>query len=174
MYFEDHEGFDVPMEERMMILPKPRQELFENLLANYKVFCPKLQLVYATLNFSSELRIDYLVIFKAEIQNRLIYFWDFPYAFTNRAIPAYRYAVKTNQHEAFFKECTHHMCQIDSSKFKEFIQSSQCGNLSVKPKDPNYWKNPENMEAVIKGFTDLGLRYKPSGYRPAHRPSEYF
>ena len=38
-YTYDHE-LQIPFEEKTFILPQPRIKLFENLLANYKVFFP--------------------------------------------------------------------------------------------------------------------------------------
>ena len=53
MKFEFEHEIQVPFEEKTFILPQPRIKLFQNLIENYKVFCPELKLIYAFLNFNS-------------------------------------------------------------------------------------------------------------------------
>ena len=167
--FDGHEDFEVPYEERLYILPKPRQQLFLNLVENYKIFCPHIKMIYATLNFDKELKVDYMVIFQAQQKGTNLILWDAPYAFTNRAIPAYRYAVKTNQHQAFFRECMKKFCQMEEQKFRQFLQSPNCGNLSLSSKSPKYWKLPENSHSLIEGMCEIGLLFKPMGFQNKHK-----
>ena len=42
MKFEFEHEIQVPFEEKTFILPQPRIKLFQNLIENYKVFCPEL------------------------------------------------------------------------------------------------------------------------------------
>ena len=51
MKFEFEHEIQVPFEEKTFILPQPRIKLFQNLIENYKVFCPELKLIYAFLNY---------------------------------------------------------------------------------------------------------------------------
>jgi len=157
-----------------MILPKARQELFINMVENYKIFCPKIKLIYGGLNYNSEYKADYIVIFEAnpENQKRLIV-WDCPYIYTNRSLPGYRYAIKNNQYVDFFRECAMHFCQLEEDKFYEYLTSENCDNLSLDRRDERYWKNPDNIEDLIKGITTLSLRYAPSGFRNKNRPKEF-
>lgn len=167
--YSDKNEIDVPMEERILIYPKQRQQLFLNLVENYKIFCPNIHMIYAALNYDSELKIDYLVIFEAYKKSKSFILWDSPFIYTNRAIPAYRYAVKNNLHKEFFDTCTAHFCQMDRDKFTEFLSSSLCGNLSTNENDPLYWKLPENSHALMKGMSEMGLLYIPEGFRNSGR-----
>lgn len=167
--FSEKKEFEAPIEERLMVYPKQRQQLFLNLVENYKIFCPTIKMIYAALNFDSELKIDYLVIFEGIKKGKKFIFWDSPFTFTNRSIPAYRYAVKNNLHKDFFESCMKHFCQIEYSKFTEFVNSSLCENLSNKPNDPLYWKNSDNSDKFMKGMSELGLMYVPEGFRNTGR-----
>ena len=172
--FKAHEVyFRPPMDERLIIYPKPRQDLFKNLLENYPIFYPELKLIYAALNYDSELKIDYIVIFHSKApgkENMLI--WDAPFQYSNRSIPSYRYAVKQNLYNDFFKECVSHFCVIRKDSFNEFLTSDLCKNLSLDKNDPKYWKLPENTHDLISGMSDMGLRYKPSTFK-ATPPAEW-
>ena len=44
MKFEFEHEIQVPFEEKTFILPQPRIKLFQNLIENYKVFCPEFML----------------------------------------------------------------------------------------------------------------------------------
>ena len=114
---------DVPIEERILVYPKQRQELFINLVENYKLFCSNIKMIYTALNYDAELKIEYLVIFEGSNKGKEFILWDAPYIYTNRAIPAYRYAIKNNLHEEFFNTCVNHFSQMDKDKFFEFISS---------------------------------------------------
>lgn len=168
MGFDGHETFDVPEEERMFILPSARQKLFINLVENYKVFCPNINMIYAALNFDSELKVEYLVIFEAIVKGKQVVLWDAPYLFTNRAIPAYRYAVKTNQHQAYFTECMKNFKQIEKERFIEFLGSEYCGELTLDHDSEKYWRLPENAPSLIEGIVDLALLYIPKGFKNKH------
>ncbi len=163
--YSDRNEFEAPIEERVLIYPKQRKQLFLNLVANYKIFCPNLKMIYAALNFDSELKIDYLVIFEIIKKGKSIILWDSPFIYTNRAIPAYRYAVKNNLFKEYFDTCMMHFCQMDRDKFIEFLNSSLCGNLKTNENDPLYWKSPNNAHTLMKGMSELGLLYIPEGFR---------
>lgn len=162
--FTDKKEIDVPIEERLIVYPKQRQQLFLNLVENYKVFCPNLKMIYAALNFDSELKMDYLLLFEASMKGKQFILWDSPFIYTNRSIPSYRYAVKNKLHKEFFDTCLNHLCQIDKSKFIEFLGSQLCGHLSTNSNDPKYWKSPDNLHALLKGMSELGLLYVPEGF----------
>ena len=81
MKFEFEHEIQVPFEEKTFILPQPRIKLFQNLIENYKVFCPELKLIYAFLNFNSKNPIDYLLIFTGTRKGEK----DFKYAVKNRS-----------------------------------------------------------------------------------------
>ena len=162
--FNDEKEIDIPMEERLMIYPKQRQQLFLNLVENYKIFCPNLKMIYAALNFDSELKIDYLVVFESTIKGKPFIIWDSPFAYTNRSIPSYRYIVKNKMHKEFFEMCLNHMCQMERDKFIQFINSSLCGNLNTNSNSPQYWKLPDNSNELMKGMSGLGLLYVPEGF----------
>ena len=155
---------DVPMEERLMVYPKQRQQLFLNLVENYKIFLPNLKMIYAALNFDAELKMDYLVIFESSKNGKPFILWDAPFAFTNRSVPSYRYAVKNSLHKEFFNTCLAHLCQIERGKFIEFLNSSLCGKLSIDSKSDLYWKSPANSQKLMKGMSELGLLYVPEGF----------
>ena len=175
MSIDFHEKFfNPPMDERLFVYPKPRQQLFLNLVENYKLYCPDLTMLYAGLNYDSSLKLDYLVIFHRVLDEQDVILWDCPFLYSNRAIPAYRYAVKNNLHEDFFKECKFHMCQIVQPRFIEFLESNLCNNLSLNPKDPRFWKDPKNVYDLMNGMSELSLQYKPVGYRNPNRPKNYF
>lgn len=161
----EEKKFEVPFDERIMILPKARQELFINLVENYKVFVPSLHMIYGALNYQSELKVEYLVVFEVNIDGNDLIVWDAPFIYTNRALPAYRYAVRNNMHTAFFSECRSHLCRINRDKFFEFLKSSLSGNLTDDPNDSNYWKDPNNSHTLIKGLSDMSLLYIPEGFR---------
>lgn len=163
--YSNKKEIDIPIEERLMVYPKQRQQLFLNLVENYKIFCPGINMIYAALNFDSELKIDYLVIFESVIKGKSFILWDSPFMYTNRAIPAYRYVVKNNLHKEFYETCTGHFCQMDREKFMEFLESSLCGNLSTDSKNPLFWKLPENSHALMKGMSEMSLLYIPEGFR---------
>ena len=167
--YSDKKEIDVPMEERILVYPKQRQQLFLNLVENYKIFCPNLKMIYAALNFDSELKIDYLVIFETVKKGKSFIVWDCPFMYTNRAIPAYRYAVKNNLHKEYFDTCLGHLCQMDRGKFTEFLNSSLCGNLSTNPNSTAYWKSQDNAHALMKGMSEMGLLYIPEGFRNTGR-----
>ena len=59
-------------------------------------------MIYGALNFDSELKIDYIVIFEATFKGKKFILWDAPYIYTPRCVPAYRYVVKNNLHKEFF------------------------------------------------------------------------
>ena len=176
MSLDFHEKyFKCPMEERYYIYPKPRIELFLNLIENYKVFCPGLTLLYAGLNYDSELKIDYLVIFHTHTdKDGDVILWDSPFLYSNRTVPAYRYAVKNNLHKEFFTECMSHFCQISENKFIEFLESNMCNYLALSPEDPKFWKLSENSHDLMKGMSEMSLQYKPSGYRNPNRPTKFY
>ena len=167
--FSNDKEINIPMEERLMVYPKQRQELFINLVENYKVFCPNIRMVYAGLNFNSELKIDYIVIFETVIQGKNLILWDCPFAYTTRAIPAYRYVIKNNLYKEFFDTCMQHFCQIERERFVEFLNSELGGNLSTNENDPKYWKRAENSEILMKGMVELSLLYTPKGFRNSGR-----
>ena len=172
MMFEHHEKYiDVPMEERKYIYPEARKKLFINLVENYNIFCPTLEMLYAGLNFDAELKIDYLVIFRTQTKSGSIILWDAPYAYTNRCVPAYRFVVKHGWHEAFFKECMSHFCQMPEARFKEFLQSDHCNYLSLDSNSPDFWKNPNNIDRLMNGMSTIGLMYIPKGFKNPHRPN---
>lgn len=158
-YTYDHE-LQIPFEEKTFILPQPRIKLFENLIENYKVFCPELKLIYAFLNFNSKTPIDYLVIFTGTSNNKKIVLWDAPYLYSNKTIPAYRYICKNNLFEEFFKYVSESLCRMSYDKFLEFIPCNLCG-LSLDPKDPKYWKKQENADILLTAMSDLSLQYTP-------------
>lgn len=162
--YDNKKEIDIPIEERLMVYPKQRQELFLNLVENYKIFCPNLKMIYAGLNFDSELKMDYLVIFEVDKKGKPFILWDAPFAFTTRSTPAYRYVVREKMHKQFFDECTKHLCQMDKSKFVEFLNSSLCNNLTIDPNSDRYWKHPNNSHSLMKGMTELGLLYVPEGF----------
>lgn len=164
--------FQPPMDERTFIYPEARAKLFYNLVENYKVYFPNLKIIYAALNFDSKLKVDYLLIFYANIDDQSMVLWDAPFMYTNRSIPSYRYAVKNNLHEEFFRECSFHFCKVKQDKFLEYITSDYCENLSTKVGDPKYWKLPENSHSLISGMADLSLQYRPTGYRNPNRPKD--
>ena len=167
--FANDKELNVPMEERLMVYPEQRQGLFINLVENYKVFCPNLNMIYAGLNFNSELKIDYIVIFETNLRGKDLILWDCPFAFTNRAVPAYRYVVKNKLHKEFFDTCMQHFCQVEREKFYEFLGSDLCGNLSLNKNDSKFWKLAENSPALMKGMSELSLLYTPKGFRNSGR-----
>lgn len=158
-YVYDHE-LQIPFEEKTFILPQPRIKLFENLIANYKVFCPELRMLYAFLNFNSKTPIDYLLIFSGTSKGRKIILWDAPYLYSNKTIPAYRYVCKHNLFTQFFKYVEESLCRMPYDKFEEFIPCNLC-NLSLDPNDPKYWKNPDNADDLLASMADLALQYTP-------------
>lgn len=168
MSFDGHETFEVPEEERLFIAPSARQSLFINLVENYKIFCQTANMIYAALNFNSELKIEYLVIFDTIVNDKRVVLWDAPYIYTNRALPAYRYAVKTKQHGAYFKECMKNFKQIERDRFIEFLGSDYCGGLTLDHDSDKYWRDPENAPSLMEGITDLALLYIPKGFKNKH------
>lgn len=158
-YTYEHE-IEIPIEEKTFILPQPRIKLFENLLENYKVFCPKLKLIYAYLNFNSKNPVDYLIIFTCDIGNKKILLWDAPYLYSNRTIPAYRYICKNDLYDTFFKFCEESICRMDYNKFLEFIPCNLC-NLSLDKNSPKYWKKEENADELVSAMAELSLQYTP-------------
>lgn len=158
-YTYDHE-IDIPFEEKKFILPKPRIKLFNNLIENYKIFCPELNLIYGFLNFNSQTPIDYLLIFTAQSSGHKVLLWDAPYLYTNKTIPAYRYICKNNLFETFFKFTEESMCRMSYDKFKEFIECNLCG-LSNNPDSPLYWKKQENGDQLLSSMAELALQYTP-------------
>ena len=175
MSIDFHEKyFKPPLDERLYILPKPRQQLFLNLVENYKLYCPDLTMLYAGLNYDSSEKMDYLIIFHRELEGQDVILWDCPFLYSNRTIPSYRYAVRNNLHKEFFTECKFHMCQIVQPKFIEFLESNLCNYLSLDPEDPRFWKLPENCKDLMHGMGELSLQYRPVGYRNPNRPERYF
>ena len=158
-YTFDHE-IEIPLEEKTFILPQPRIKLFENLITNYKVFCPELKLIYAFLNFNSKTPIDYLVIFTATSKGQRVLLWDAPYLYSNKTIPAYRYICKNNLFEQFFKYVEESICRMSYERFLEFIPCNLCG-LSLDKNDPKYWKKQENADQLLAAMADLSLQYTP-------------
>ena len=158
-YIYDHE-IQIPFEEKTFILQHPQIKLFQNLIDNYKVFWPELNLIYAFLNFNSKNPIDYLLIFTGQSNGEKIILWDAPYLYSNKTIPAYRYICKNNLYEQFFKFAEESLCRITFAKFKEFIPSTLCG-LSLDKDNSKYWKNPENADILLEAMSDLALQYTP-------------
>ena len=156
--FDERKDLEIPLEERLMIYPKPRQQLFLNLVENYKIFCPYIKMIYAALNFDSELKIDYLVIFEGEKNGKRFILWDAPYIYTNRCIPAYRYVVKNSLHAQFFESCKNHFSQMERDKFIEFLNSSLCGNLSTDSNNEKYWKDPLDKNKFIIANEGITIR----------------
>ncbi len=170
MKYEYINEIQVPFDEKTFILPNDRIALFKNLLDNYKVFIPQLELMYAFLNFNSENPIDYLVIFKAtEVRTgETIVVWDCPYLYSNKTIPAYRYIVRNGLHEKFFKYITESASRMPYAKFREFIPSNLC-NLSFDPKSPLYWKKNENADTLVKAMMGISMEYVPKPGAPGVR-----
>ena len=166
--------FKVPMEERLYIYPKPRVDLFVNLVENYGIFCPKLEVIYAALNYDSTQKSDYLIIMqpKDNRKNPMI-LWDAPILYSNRTVPSYRYAVKNNLYMDFFTECVAHLARCPVNRFVEFLGTDLCGNLSLDPKDPRFWKSPDNAPILLKGMSEFATRFKPIDFQ-SNRPKEYF
>lgn len=163
-YVYDHE-IQIPFEEKTFILPDLRIKLFQNLIENYKVFCPQLKLVYAYLNFNSKNPIDYLLMFTYTDSKRKILLWDAPYLYSNKTIPAYRYICKNNLYEQFFKYCEESMCRMNYEKFLEFIPCNLCG-LSLDKTNDKYWKSESNADHLLESMAELSLQYTP---RPGHK-----
>lgn len=172
MIYDDTKDFQAPIEERLMMYPQERQAYFINLVENYKIFCPMIKLIYAGLNYNSELKSEYLVIFEGVTKGKNVILWDCPFIYTNRALPAYRYAVKTNQFKSFFDSCMMHFTVMDRSLFYEFLQSKLCDHLSLIENDDKYWKNPLNFNILLKGVSECGLIYRPSGFKPKPLPPD--
>lgn len=163
-YKYDHE-IDIPFEEKTFILPEARIKLFQNLIDNYKVFCPSFQLLYAYLNFNSKNPIDYLLIFKYTDNRRRILLWDTPYLYSNKTIPAYRYICKNNLYDQFFKYCEESICRMPYDKFLEFIPCNLCG-LSLNKNSDKYWMKEENADDLLHSMSELSLQYTP---QPGHK-----
>lgn len=158
-YTYDHE-LQIPFEEKTFILPQPRIKLFENLIANFKIFCPELKLIYAFLNFNSKTPIDYLLIFIGTSKGKKVLLWEAPYLYSNKTIPAYRYICKNNLFEQFFKYVEESLCRMTYSKFEEFIPCNLCG-LSLDPNSDKYWKKQENADTLLASMAELSLQYTP-------------
>lgn len=160
---------EVPQEELFFITPDERKKFFLNLVENFKLYCPKLKMIYGALNYDSSLMVEYLTIFETTTEigsvSRDMIVWDSPYLYTNRALPAYKYAVRTGQHEKYFNMCAAHMAVIPRAKFSEFIVSDLCGNLSFDKNSDRHWKKPENAKRLIKGMSELSIQYVPRGFR---------
>lgn len=148
----------VPRDELLFIEPEPRKKLFINMLENYKIYCPGMTLEYAYLNVNSQYPVDYVVVFNGmTTDKRPIVLWRCPYLYSWESIPGYRYAVKNNLHEQFFKEEGNTMCKITRGRFNEFI-TTMC-HLPL-----NEWKNPEYAETVMDNLSALALRYNPDAH----------
>lgn len=158
-YTFEHE-IEVPFEEKVFILPEPRIKLFHNLIENYKVYCPQLKMIYACMNYNPDLKVDYLLIFTATVNGVPVVFWDCPFLYSNRAIPAYRYICRNGLHEQYFTFCMESICRTIKKKFDEFIESGLCG-LSLDKNSPLYWKKPENSNKLIEAVTELSMEYVP-------------
>lgn len=170
MKYEYVNEIEVPFEEKTFILPNDRIKLFQNLLDNYKVFLPGLELLYAYLNFNSENPIDYLVIFRGKSKNGGVplILWDCPYLYSNKTTPAYRYIVKTGQQAKFFKFISESLYRMEESKFRELIPSNLCG-LSLNPKSKDYWKRAENADILVKAMINISMEYTPKPGAPGVR-----
>lgn len=164
-YTYEHE-IDVPFDEKKFILPQSRIKLFNNMIDNFKVYYPGLKLLYAYLNFNSETPVDYLLIFSYDVdgESKAIY-WQIPYLYSNKTLPAYRYICKNGLYETFFTFCMESMCKMPYEKFKEFIPSNLC-NLSFDKTDSKFWKNPDNADILTKAMANLSLQYTPM---PGHK-----
>lgn len=160
MKYKFDNEIEVPFEEKTFILPEPRKKLFQNLVENYKVFCPQMKLIYGFLNYNSKFPIDYLLIFEAYSHGTKVILWDAPYLYSNKTIPAYRYICKNNLYEQFFQFAEESICRISYEKFTELIPSNLCG-LSFNKKDPLYWKNAENADTLVNSMLELSLVYTP-------------
>lgn len=171
MFYDDSKEFRVPLEELLVIYPKERQQFFINLVENYKIFCPSTKMIYGALNYDSELKVDYFVLFEGYSKNKKVIIWDAPFIYTNRSLPAYRYAIKTNQFKEFFDNCMMHFTVMDYGNFFDFVQSKLCGNLSLNKNDSNYWKSPDNINLLIKGISECSLLYRPNGFKPKAIPA---
>ncbi len=158
-YKYEHE-IDIPFDEKVFILPNDRQVLFNNLIENYKVFCPELKLIYAFLNFDSSQPVDYLLVFSATSHGDKVCLWDVPFLYSNKTIPAYRYICRNELYQDFFTFCRESLCRMSWEKFKEFIPSRLCG-LSMDKDNILYWKKPENARTLVQGMMDLSLQYTP-------------
>ena len=161
MKYEYENEIKIPLEEKTFILPQPRIKLFQNLLENYKIFCPEIKLIYSYLNFNSKYPNDYLVIFVGSSNGERVILWDAPYLYSNKTVPAYSYICKNHLFDQFFKFAIQSLCTMQYDKFIEFLQSPIC-NLSLDPKAPNYWKSPDNAEILLENMSELSLQYTPT------------
>lgn len=148
-----------PMDELLFISPNDRQIVFKNLLDNYKVYFPDLKRIYAYLNFNANIGIDYIVMFTANIEGQQIVLWDAPYLYTSRTTPGYKWAIKNNLYDEFFKDCWMHMCRMPYPKFKEFIKFKCKLNFSKDSKE--YWKDPNNGNIILEQFSSMAMQYNP-------------
>lgn len=148
----------VPHEEKLMITPEPRKIAFKQIYKGYASRFP-LKLLYAYLNWDSELMIDYAVIYKgrnADNTGDLILF-DICPIHSDRCTPAYRYYKKVNKAGAFFDYGIDDMTIMVPEKFYEYIIHYL--DLSIDKNDPLYWKRPEHAGNLCKGLLDISLYY---------------
>lgn len=150
-----YKKLNIPREEKLFILPEPREKLFIDLINQYKKRYPDLKLIYGYLNHDSSLSIDYVLIFHM-IESDVIIF-DIPYIYTDRAIPGYRYCKKNHIENDFFEEAYGLMTRLSYPRFNEYL-TIMC-NLSLDSKNELYWQNPKNSMTLCKGLVDLSLRY---------------
>jgi len=151
---------EIPEDEKNFIDPRLRPKFFMNIIKEYEKRCPNLKLIYAYLNTDANSPIDFIVLFQTKNLDKTLdlIVYDIPLLYSDRSIPGYRYCMRTNKLDDYFKESTNLMVSLQLPKFNEFINSNLV-NLSVKPDNEMYWRKQEFSSKVAKSLLDLSLRY---------------
>lgn len=104
-----------------------------------------------------DIAVDYCLIFRSPYENEM--YFELPYIHTNGSIPGYRYCLREDKLDMWFKIILEDMPHISVPLFMEYIEGNL--ELSLNKEDDLYWKNSTNKAKLISGLIDLQLRYVP-------------
>ena len=150
---------NIPPSERKFIKPDVRQKVFKEIYTTYKTKY-NIQLMFAYLNTDPSRVVDYIVMYKAKDDSGTtdIVLYDIVPAFSDRCTPGYLYCRRNKKTDDFFENGIDAMTILSLDKFNEFIDMGL--GLSRDKESELYWKNPNNIDDLLRGLLDMSLQYK--------------
>lgn len=158
-----YKKLNIPIDEKLYILPDVRAKLFNHLIKEYGKRFPDYKLIYGLLNnnASPTMAIDFMLIFEYRVQNKNVILIEIPFQYSDRTIPGYRYCLREGLINDYFEEAGELMVRLPAYRYYEYLNLRL--NLSDNPDDPLYWRKKEHSEKLIEGLVDLSLRFTRKG-----------
>lgn len=150
---------NIPLSERQYMTGPLRAKLVAEIFSQYKKRFDRLKMIYGIVNRNGQIPVDYAAIFTVVSNGNVkLIIIDVAYAYGERSTPGYRWCKIHHKEDDYFKEVGSHLAQMTEASFHASIVDNM--HLSLDKDDPLYWKNPDNVDALAKGLSDLYIKFK--------------